>query len=360
MVTEEQNRSQTIHFLLVRLKNQCTPPKWAEEKFQVCNNLHELSYTRPAGSVEQPNDVSHLDDGHFRQTTLFSPVDGSTPFVVKDLRIAREWTRHNFKQVNTEAIIMMELTGSEHTSNIYGHCGTTVLVEKAYEITYDVLPRLHNGLSRGYIAQADLDKLQKDDVHSFNNFTVEAKLEIATIFAENLADLHGFPKGAIAHDDISLGQWMRSEDGRVILNDFNNAVPLMWYSKSKRYCSFWAHYPGTFKAPEVYGGGSWVREKVDIWPMGNLIFSLLTGLKPFYDLEGDQDEIQAAVRKGAPYIDPRFRNRSFIEGRLVEIMNKCHKLEPNDRVDIFEVVEFLRETKQMYEKRTKRRDESKR
>ena len=153
----------------------------------------------------------------------------------------------------------------------------------------------------------------------------------------------------ITDDDISLDQWMLSEDGKVIFNDFNNMVPLEWNFRRREYCTFWAHYPGTFKAPEVYGGGHYVTEQVDIWPLGNLIFSLLTGLKPWYYLNEESD-IQETMRDhGAPYIDSRFRKRSFIERRLVDVMVKCHNLSPENRPDIFEVVELLKETKHIHE-----------
>ncbi len=42
------------------------------------------------------------------------------------------------------------------------------------------------------------------------------------------------------------------------------------------------------------------------------------------------------------YVDPRFRKRSFAEKKLVELMEKCWIYDPNDRISIFETVEFLR------------------
>ena len=150
-------------------------------------------------------------------------------------------------------------------------------------------------------------------------------------------------------DDISLDQWMLSENGNVIFNDFNNVVPMEWSRRRGQYCKFWAHYPGTFKAPEVYGGGHYVTEQVDIWPLGNLFFSLLTGLKPWYYLNEESEIQETMIKHGGPSLDPRFRRRSFIERRLVDIMDKCHNLNPEKRPDIFEVVAFLRETKHIHE-----------
>jgi hypothetical protein len=50
-----------------------------------------------------------------------------------------------------------------------------------------------------------------------------------------------------------------------------------------------------------------------------------------------------------PYLHPGFRQRTMVERRLAEIMDLCHVLEPEGRVDIFEVVQHLQETKRLYE-----------
>jgi len=83
--------------------------------------------------------------------------------------------------------------------------------------------------------------------------------------------------------------------------------------------------------------------------LSDYIHSLFAGLMPYYD-KFDDDSIQKATKKGPPYIDPRYKKRSFIEGRMVQIMDKCHKLEPSERVSIFEVVRHLRETREMHRK----------
>lgn len=41
-------------------------------------------------------------------------------------------------------------------------------------------------------------------------------------------------------------------------------------------------------------------------------------------------------------MDPRYREKSNEEAKLVEIIEKCFTFDPNDRPSIFEVVDFLR------------------
>lgn len=93
--------------------------------------------------------------------------------------------------------------------------------------------------------------------------------------------------------------------------------------------------------------GDWVDEAVDTWAIGHNIYGLLTGLWPFYTVYDDR-EIRRRVQAGKlPYVDPRYRTRSYIEGRLVEAMEMVWGYHPADRATIFEVVEHLRETKRV-------------
>ena len=89
--------------------------------------------------------------------------------------------------------------------------------------------------------------------------------------------------------------------------------------------------------------------------MGNMIFILLTGLWPYYDIPSEREEElqELAIAGELPYINPAYQQRSLIEGRLVELMNLCHQRNPEDRIDIFEVVQHLYQTRQMHEENQK-------
>jgi hypothetical protein len=43
------------------------------------------------------------------------------------------------------------------------------------------------------------------------------------------------------------------------------------------------------------------------------------------------------------FIDLRYRNHSFIESKLVEVMEMCWIQEPEKRITIFDAIEFLRQ-----------------
>ena len=61
---------------------------------------------------------------------------------------------------------------------------------------------------------------------------------------------------------------------------------------------------------------------------------------PFYTLT--EDETQEMVKNGTTaYIDPRFKERSFAESKLAEIISQCWIYDPLQRIDIFQLVNFL-------------------
>jgi serine/threonine protein kinase len=96
-----------------------------------------------------------------------------------------------------------------------------------------------------------------------------------------------------------------------------------------------------WRAPEEYLDLP-LNEKIDIWSLGNNMYSLLTGLYPLYH-ETDTHKVQKLLIKGRiGYIDPRYKERSFAEAKLAEIIPLCWKYDPDERISIFELVTRLR------------------
>ena len=340
----------------------CFPPKWKYDIYPNCNAFHEFALEVLPERPEQDFDIKYLAKGHYRESYLFEPLrrqdhqkrtrpnkaSGVSSFVLKHLRFNFDFDEYDVHSIHNEALVFEMLSGSPRTSDIYGFCATSMLVEKANEITYHIVPELSSQESRGRMAQSELDKLEKKDVHPMNDLSVLEKLSIAIVMAEALAEMHG-ARGVITHDDVHPDQWLATDEGHVILNDVNNAVVLDWHFDEKKYCKYGASYGGDFRAPEEFRGDAYVDESVDVWPMGNIIFSLLTGLWPYYGETNRKLNRKKAMKGIAPYLDPRYENRSMIEGRLVAIMKRCHVLDPTKRADIFEVVRHLRETLRLHQ-----------
>lgn len=74
------------------------------------------------------------------------------------------------------------------------------------------------------------------------------------------------------------------------------------------------------------------------------MYALLTGLYPFYEFDGDdEEEVQKKIKNGEkPFVDPRYKTRSYAEGKFVEVMEACWAFNPDDRPDLQSVITQLK------------------
>ena len=62
---------------------------------------------------------------------------------------------------------------------------------------------------------------------------------------------------------------------------------------------------------------------------------------PFYD--SNEQDVPKKVTKGLTgFIDPRYMNRTFAEAKLAEIILRCWIYDTKQRIDIIQLVDFLR------------------
>lgn len=238
-----------------------------------------------------------------------------------------------------DAIVGERLTSNDRIVDIYGFCGLSILSEYLPngDIEQIVVP------GDGFIKQEDLH--DEDDVKPQNSLSVSAKLYLAIEMAESIAVLHEYPEGRIVHDDIQLSQFLYDANGFVKFNDFNRAEIMLWNEEKQEFCRYRnGEGSGNYRAPEEYWDKP-LDEKIDVYSFGNNIYALLTGLWPFYEFNDDRvEEMQAKLRNGeTPFVDPRYRTRSFAEGKLVEIMEACWAYKSIDRPDMQTVTARLRE-----------------
>jgi hypothetical protein len=135
---------------------------------------------------------------------------------------------------------------------------------------------------------------------------------------------------------------------KLLYSDFNNGHIMGWSLENETYCEYQANYGGAYKAPEEFIEEMYSNEGVDTWALGHGIFGLLTGLFPYYRTFS-HSTIRRMVMDGLkPFVDDRYRTRSMVEGRLVEIMEQCWEFYAADRPSVFDVVEHITETKRLF------------
>lgn len=425
----------------------CIRPQWTFAYYPNCLQFHELidaslsslssssSFKREITTTKTTTSSSHYNDtssqyynnygtsnvdflasGYYRDAWLFhhhnfpnissyddhdesnNNDDHDEVFVVKHLRMTRSFDMHNFEKIKREALLMERLQQSNVIVTLYGHCGSSTMVEKANELTYSIVPYVRDSMyERGKLKISTNRKWnrripnKKDAMtysysNSMNNLTDLEKLNIAISIAEGVEQLHeGYAGSSIIHDDVHPDQWLVSNDGRYILNDINNAIFLK-YNMSEvvkgdgnihdvSYCDAWTggYTGGEYRAPEeYYNHGSDINLGVDIWPMGNMLYSLLTGILPYFYFfnetsitskhvsykENSGEIIRSKIKRGIlPMLPPYYYDTnderniklpSYVEQRFVEIMKQCYQLESTKRIAISDIVQYLHETKVEY------------
>ena len=173
---------------------------------------------------------------------------GETEFVIKRMMMDDEYT-HGLKdltRIRNEAIIMERLSSSPRIVGIYGHCGTSVLMEAMVaDVHTKIMP------TSGLISQDALDRIQINAVVPMNSYTAAQKFKIALEMAEALADIHGFEGGPIIHCDTHIEQWLEARDGSLKLNDFNNAHISRWNPERGEYCTKLGRYGGNVRSTNL-------------------------------------------------------------------------------------------------------------
>jgi len=341
----------------------CRHTNWEDMYHPNCNSFHEISISRNWDPVNvnlrdeiqfQNIEIEYFSNGYYRDawivdhklsffshntttnnssTTTTTSISFYDPIILKTLRYEHNVTKQTFSNVQKDALVMERLSSSPRIVNIFGHCSTSVTVQFIQEEVEEIIVP-----GNGMISSSQ----QQQQLQPRNHYTPTQKLNIALQMAQSIADLHGFDDGVIVHDDIQLCQWLRQpHNGNFILGDFNRAHIMKYNPHTNQYCKYHNGMGyGNYRSPEEFAGAD-LDEKIDVFSLGNNIYALLTGLWVFY--ENDDDEVvQKKIIKGdLAFVDDRYRNSSFAEGKLVEIMEKCWAYESKDRVDVFEVVAFL-------------------
>jgi len=167
---------------------------------------------------------------------------------------------------------------------------------------------------------------------------------IATQAAMGLADVHNVDvegRASIAHTDISPDQFIQI-DGLYRLNDFNRARFIGKYRHNDTNCPYWVgKNPGKNRSPEEYRYDP-QSEKVDVYSLGNVIYTLLMEEIPFH--EQSSKKVRKVVMNGgrpAVYYDVWHSTDPIVQ-TLKEAMIMCHEQDPEDRATAREVETFLR------------------
>jgi serine/threonine protein kinase len=295
---------------------------WQLEYKPACNPIHEINMM----------DNKFLAEGGFRSVwwmpDAFEDGKQGSEAVIKTLVYRKKFRDREKERHRRDATAYMMLEGSKHIPDIYGYCTNSAVFDVSRE-----------GSLADFIAGEGKGKFD------ISTWTPKDKLKYAWQISKAMADVHSVGNihgsAAISHTDISPDQFLWL-DGMFKLNDFNRARFILWDEKKEEACPFYIPVnQGIWRSPEEYGDDQPETEKIDIFSMGNILFALLIGEKPYKGIE--KKDANELVLNGTflKVSDERKANFTAEERAIYKAIGMCFKFDPKERKTAAEIEKYL-------------------
>ena len=302
--------------------------QWQKQSFPTCNHLMEQDLTHLEINANGTMEVKIMAHGYWRDVWSIRSsnyLDGNPEqTVLKTMRYQHEFNFRNYDRHRRDAVAMEQLTSSQWIMNIYGFCGNSGIFEFADG----------GDLNDSIFAEEDSE-----------DWSSSERLVVAYQVAAGIAAVHNHHKegvAAMAHTDITTLQFVYvSSAGIYKLNDFNRCRFIRWNKKTNQACTFLVgNNPGVFRAPEEFSYKE-ESEKVDIYSMGNVFYSILTGEWPFEDVESK--EARDLVKRGhRPPISPEILNSTDpFQQTLLNVTRACWLQDPKERASARRIQNYI-------------------
>eukprot|EP01117_Protostelium_nocturnum_P008211 TRINITY_DN292_c0_g3_i1.p1 TRINITY_DN292_c0_g3~~TRINITY_DN292_c0_g3_i1.p1 ORF type:complete len:332 (-),score=94.76 TRINITY_DN292_c0_g3_i1:38-1033(-) len=151
------------------------------------------------------------------------------------------------------------------------------------------------------------------------------ELKSAKLFSQIVSSVQYLHDKGIAHRDLKLENIMVDPEGNVAkLIDFGLSKRVDGGQLLTTFCG-----SPTYAAPEILYKEPYHGNKVDVWSLGVILYSMLAGNIPW---EGKNDiERIANVKKGAWLPDPALNQE------VMDLLGRCFEMDPEVRANAFEI-----------------------
>lgn len=295
-----------------------------------CKAMHDwqLNYQPACNSVHEINMMEnrYLAEGGFRSVWWMRDSVNGSEAVMKVLSWRKSFREREKERHRRDATAYAMLHGSKHIPNIYGYCTNSAIFDVAREGTLE-------------------DMLEDPDHEIISKWTPKDKLRYAWQATKALADVHSvgniYNSAAISHTDVGPSQYLWI-DGMFKLNDFNRARFIRWDNENKEACPFFIPVNGgVHRSPEEYTDDSPLTEKIDVFSLGNILWSIVTGENVYTDL--GTSEVKDLVKSGQ-FVDIPAEARqklTVFEQAIVKAMDMCLVIDVKKRSTSIEVEKYL-------------------
>eukprot|EP00804_Cyclotella_cryptica_P022953 CCRYP_014972-RA/>CCRYP_014972-RA protein AED:0.18 eAED:0.19 QI:0/0/0.33/1/0/0/3/1650/443 len=271
-----------------------------------------------------------------------SPIYRSAIFHSTTQMKSEDPLQRNYDRHRKDALVCERLTSSPSIVNMYGFCGNSGLYQYSSDGTLGDRLAEHIMAVMESENRSSLGRGSGDD-STARQLDPYEKLRIAYQVSLSLADLHDADamrdnmgriiSAAIVHTDIKPDQFINF-DGSYKLTDFNRCrfmrrkITNTQPNGDGEPCGFTVERnPSLLRSPEEY---SYVEEteKVDIYSLGNIFYTLLADREPW---DGFEEKVaHRMIMKG---IRPDLPDASaeFVHVTLRELVSQCFQQDPQRR-----------------------------
>mmetsp|Transcript_32402 Transcript_32402/g.53580 ORF Transcript_32402/g.53580 Transcript_32402/m.53580 type:complete len:419 (+) Transcript_32402:156-1412(+) len=251
------------HIQGIRDDDGCVPiADWQSKSFPNCNSFHEIDLNRAVDEAVAGASMELLGTGFSRSAWRWN-AERDAPIALKTHHLNGDFSEDSYELNRREAAAMGRLTSSPFVINIYGYCGLSALNELA-DFQFNTLQRYNRFIRKG-----------KKSAESYF-----MKLQLASRVAVGVAHIHEIDgRPSMVHYDLNPSNVAIVADGKPKINDFNCAEFLRYNPKTNQTCGFKSRLQDPpWRAPEdvTIGNNNLLDEKVDVYALGHLLFTILT------------------------------------------------------------------------------------
>ena len=273
-----------------------------------------------------------------------------------------DWTFH---RQSRDAIVSERLTSSLRVTSIFAFCGNSGFFDFAnggsltdrLEAHWEALDDAKNEEEeKEEVVEEERGKQRIDDTKNERILDQRTKLSLAHDIAAALADLHDADgmrnasgdiiSASMVHADLTTDQFIKI-DGQWKLNDFNRCKFMRRHRNTGidggdgTPCGFlFGINPGKSRSPEEYNYQE-ETEKVDVYSLGNVFYTVLTDEIPFDDVSSNQavKDIKNGIRAKIP---PRLlKSEDPVDIALQTVVEQTWRQEPQDRPRARALADYL-------------------
>jgi len=251
-----------------------------------------------------------IGEGYWRD--IYAMNYNGSDLAIKYMKNDHEHSKRNIDRHLRESIALSLVGKHPNVVHFLGRCN--------FDVATEYMPL---GLDR-----IVFNKTLTPDIPLINMYSM------ALDVAKGVEAIHTVPEGPIVHADIQTKQFLLDDSGTVRINDLNRCrfTP---HKVDGSPCPFYIYdHGGKWRSPEEYTPNQPLNEKIDIYSMGIVLWTLISREYPFHGV-ATEDAQKLVMQGDRPFL------REEWPAEYSDLLRELWHQEPPKRPSATETVERL-------------------